>query len=75
MYPSHGNPYINIKQIATMSHFWPTAHTVTTYYKVEVNTDKVKPDEQHRDYRWINKMEDDLPPYLAEMIENTGLFK
>ena len=27
-----------------MSHFWPTAHTVTTYNRVEVDSDKVKPD-------------------------------
>jgi len=54
---------------------WPEAHTVTTYYKVEVNTDKVKLDKQHRDNRWINKMEDDLHPYIKEMIENTGLFR
>jgi len=65
----------NITQISTMSHMWPEVHTVTTYYKVEADSDKVKLDEQHRDHRWINKMEDDLHPYLAEMIENTGLFK
>ena len=66
---------IDIKQIATMSHFWPTTHTVTTYYKVEVNTDKVKLDKQHRDHRWINTLENGLHPYLAEMIENTDLFR
>ena len=65
----------NITQISTMSHMWPEVHTVTTYYKVEADSDKVKLDEQHRDHRWINKMEDGLHPYLAEMIENTGLFK
>lgn len=65
----------NVTQISTMSHIWPEIHTVTTYYKVEVDTDKVKLDEQHRDHRWINKMEDDLHPYLAEMIKNTGLFR
>jgi len=58
-----------------MSHFWPAAHIVTTYYNVEVNTDKVKLDKQHRDCRWINTMEDGLHPYLAEMIKNTGLFR
>ena len=58
-----------------MSHLWPTVHTVTTYYKVEVNTYKVKLDKQHRDYRWINRIEDDLHPYLVEMIKNTGLFR
>ena len=46
-----------------MSHLWPTVHTVTTYYKIEVNTYKVKLDKQH------------LHPYLAEMIKNTGLFR
>jgi len=66
---------INITQISTMSHIWPDVHTVTTYYRVKVNTDKVKPDKQHREHRWINTMENDLHPYLAEMIENTGLFR
>ena len=40
-----------------------------------VNTDKVKLDKQHRDYRWINTMEEGLHPYLAEMIKNSGLFR
>jgi len=66
---------INITQISTMSHIWPEAHTVTTYYKIEVDSDKVKLDKQHREYRWINTMEDDLHPYLAEMIKNTGIFR
>jgi len=66
---------INITQISTTSHIWPEVHTVTTYNRVEVNTDKVKLDEQHREYRWINTMEDDLHPYLVEMIKNTGLFR
>ena len=30
----------NITQISTLSHIWSEAHTVTTYYKVEVNSDK-----------------------------------
>jgi len=75
LYPSHGNPYINIKQIATMSHFWPTVNTVTNYYKVKADSDKVKLDEQHRDYRWINTREDDLHPYIKEMIKNADLFR
>jgi len=58
-----------------MSHIWPIANTETTYYKAEVNTDKVKLDKQHRDYRWINRMEAGLHPYLAEMIKNTGTFR
>jgi len=41
-------------------------------HQVEENTDKVKPDKQHRDHRWINKMEDGLHPYPAEMIKNSA---
>jgi len=66
---------INSTQISTMSHMWPEVHTVTTYYRVEVDSDKVKPDEQHRDHKWIDKTEDDLHPYIKEMIKNTGLFR
>jgi len=65
----------SITQISTMSHMWPTVHTVTTYYNVDVDSDKVKLDEQHREYRWINTLEDDLHPHLVEMIKNTGLFR
>lgn len=48
---------------------------MTTIYKVEVSTDKVKPEQQHRDHRWINRTEDDLHPYLVEMIEKAELFR
>jgi len=66
---------IKITQISTMSHIWPEVHAVTTYYRVEVDTDKVTLDQQHRDYRWIKIMEDGLHPYLVEMIKNMDLFK
>ena len=64
-----------ITQVSTMSHIWPEAHTVTTYFRVEVDSDKVKLDPQHSDYKWIDKMEEDLHPYIVEMIENSGVFK
>ena len=64
-----------ITQVSTMSHIWPEAHTVTTYFRVEVDSDEVKLDEQHRDYRWIDQMEDGLHPIIVEMIENSGVFK
>lgn len=75
LFEESGLQPINITQISTMSHMWPEVHTVTTYYKVEVNSEKVKLDKQHREYRWINNMEDGLHLYLVEMIKNTGLFR
>ena len=74
LYEETGLHPISITQISTMSHIWPEAHTVTTIYRVEVDTDRVKPDEQHRDYRWINRMEEELHPYIKEMIETAGIF-
>ena len=62
-----------ITQVSAISHILPQTHTVTTIHRVEVDTDKVKPDQQHREYGWINTMEDDLHPYLVDMIENTVL--
>ena len=64
-----------ITQVSTMSHIWPEAHTVTTYFRVEVDSDQVKLDEQHRDYKWIDQIEGGLHPYIVEMIENSGIFK
>jgi len=58
-----------------MSHIWPQAHTVTTIYRVETDNNSVTLDHQHRDHKWINKMDEDLHPYLAEMIKNTGLLR
>jgi len=64
-----------ITQVSAMSHIWPEAHTVTTYFRVEVDSDQVKLDEQHRDYKWIDQIEGGLHPYIVEMIENSGIFK
>ena len=65
---------IQIKQVATMCHYWPTTQTVTTYYTIEVDTDKLTMNNEHRDHKWINKPTPDLHPYLTEMITNSKIF-
>ncbi len=57
-----------ITQISTISHIWPQAHTVTTIYKVQVGTDEVKMNEEHRDYKWVKEPPGRLHPYVKEMI-------
>ena len=64
---------IKMEQKGTMSHIWPEAHAVTTYYKVEVDSDNVKMNDEHRNYKWYHKMRTDLHPYLKEMIEKAGI--
>jgi len=64
----------SIQQVATMSHFWPTTQTVTTYYKVTVPTEQVTLNNEHRDHKWITKPTPNLHPYLQEMITNANVF-
>jgi len=69
--PNPGKTLVTSNQLQGKHRF--AKHTVTTIHRVE--TDKVKPDQQHREHRWIDKTEDDLHPYIKEMIENTSLFR
>ncbi len=74
LYKETGLTPESITQIATMCHIWPTTHTVTTCYRVNVNTDKITLNNEHRDHKWITKPTPDLHPYLQEMITNTKIF-
>ncbi|MHA1788198.1 MAG: NUDIX domain-containing protein [Candidatus Helarchaeota archaeon] len=61
-------------QVATMCHVWPEVQTVTTYYVVNVDSDDISLNDEHRDHKWITEITDELHPYLIEMIENAQLF-
>jgi len=63
-----------IEKKGTMSHLWPKAHYVTTFFRVDVKNDKVKMNDEHRDYKWISKITDDLHPYLKKMIKESNIF-
>lgn len=63
-----------IEKKGVMSHFWPKAHYVTTFFRVDVMDDKVKMNDEHRDYKWISKITDDLHPYLKQMIKEARIF-
>lgn len=65
---------LSIEQVATMTHHWPTTHTVTTYYKVTVPTDNVTLNNEHRDHKWLTKSTQDLHPYIHEMITSANIF-
>lgn len=57
------------------SHLWPNAHTVTTFYHIEVPDDKVKINDEHRDPKWVTEPPRDLHPYLKKMITRSGIFE
>jgi colanic acid biosynthesis protein WcaH len=63
----------SIYQIGAMSHYWPKVHTVTIFYKINVSSDKLIMNDEHDDYRWIDKKEKDLHPYVVHMIRKSGI--
>jgi ADP-ribose pyrophosphatase YjhB (NUDIX family) len=64
----------NIGKSATMSHIYSDAHYVTTFFRVDVTDDKVRFNEEHRDFKWISSLETNLHPYVRQMIEELGIF-
>ena len=58
-----------------MTHLWPETHTVTVFYRVDVDGDQVKMNEEHSAYKWISEATNDLHPFLKKMIEKSKVFK
>ena len=65
----------SFKQVGAMSHDWAEVQTITVFYRVNVSTDKPEMNEEHDDYKWIEKVDDDIHPYIIYMIEKIGIFK
>lgn len=63
-----------VEKKGAMSHFWPQAHYVTTFFRADVEDDGVRLNDEHRDHRWISESTEDLHPYIREMIEEAGIF-
>lgn len=63
----------SINQIGAMSHEWQEVQTVTVFYKIHVSCDKLIMNNEHDDYRWIDKIEKDLHPYVVHMIKKSGI--
>ena len=64
----------NIEKKGVMSHFYSQAHFITTFFRADVVDKKVKLNDEHRDYKWISKIEDDLHPYVKYMINESEIF-
>jgi len=52
-------------------------HCIVVVYLVKPLKDnfEVFMDETHSNYKWINYIEDDLDPYVKEVIQDSGVFK
>lgn len=49
-------------------------HAVAAIYLVEVDNSEVKIDKTSSDYRWIDKIEDNLHDYVKEALKRSGVF-
>ena len=74
LYEETGLNARNIKKMGVMSHFWPQAHYISTFYRIDVNNDYIKLNDEHRDYKWISKITDDLHPYIKQMSMEANIF-
>jgi 8-oxo-dGTP pyrophosphatase MutT (NUDIX family) len=63
-----------LEKKGVMSHFYPTSHCVTIFFRAEVRCDQVKLNQEHRDYKWICESDDTIHPYVRQMIIEAGIF-
>jgi len=63
-----------LEKKGVMCHFWPESHYVSTFFLAYVTNDKITPNEEHRDYKWVSEVTDDLHPYVKHMIKEAGIF-
>jgi len=64
----------NLEKKGVMSHFWPKAHYVSTFFRADVTDYKVQLNNEHKDYKWISGITDELHPYLRQMIKEANIF-
>jgi len=67
------SPY-KIEKIGVMSHIWPEVHFVTSFFRVDVVDDAVVLNDEHSDFRWVSSVNDELHPYLIQMIRESKIF-
>lgn len=65
---------VKIEKKGVMSHVHPDIHTVTVYFRVDVENDNITLDEQHSEVRWITETEEFLHPFVKHMIKEADIF-
>jgi colanic acid biosynthesis protein WcaH len=66
---------VGLEKKGVMCHLWPKSHFVTTFFRIDVADDNVRLNSEHSAYRWVDKITDDLHPFVRQMIEESEIFK
>lgn len=65
---------VKLERKGVMGHFYPQAHYITTFFRVDVQDNQVVLNVEHREYKWISKLTDDLHHYVKQMIKEAEIF-
>ena len=66
---------LSITQCGAMSHKWSEVQTITVFYRVEVESEEIRMNDEHDDFKWITEMTPELHPYLRHMIKESNIFQ
>jgi colanic acid biosynthesis protein WcaH len=63
----------NIEQKGAMVQKFDELQSVTIFYRVDVSGDNVILNEDHSDYKWIDKDTHEIHPYISEMLRKAKI--
>jgi colanic acid biosynthesis protein WcaH len=66
---------IKIDKIDVMEHIWPHTHTVTIFHRIKVSDDNVVMNDEHSEYKWVQKIPERTHPFLLYMIKEAKIFQ
>ena len=70
-----GLTVVGFEKKGVMCHLWPKVHYVSTFFRVDVADDNVRLNNEHSAHMWVDKITDDLHPFVRQMIEESEIFK
>lgn len=66
---------VKIERKGVMTHLWSQVYFVTTFFRADVMDEDVKLDAEHKDFKWVSNVPDDIHHYVRQMIEGAGIFQ
>lgn len=69
-----GLTILKIEKKGVMSHIWPNRHCITIYFRVDVENDNIIMNKEHKSFKWISNISDEIHPYVKTMIKESKIF-
>ena len=59
------------RRVGVINQIFPEAHTISIFFHVEVDNEKVILNKEHREYKWVLELPEKSHPYLIKMVNDT----